>query len=390
MGKRELLLIVAFAIAGAIVYQANAPPPAPGERSFSPRGIIEHIRRGMRGSRASAESLNTSTHPVETAVTELQIATNPVELTIIGEDRADISAELKVHSNGYDDAEARRTAKETALKIDRDGVRLRATINYPEDGRQTANLTLHVPARLQVKVDSTRGRTRIANVAGIETDSGRGNVEIKEVKGRVAGNYRGGELHVVGAGSVKLTTIGTDVRLEQIAGQTSMNMRAGNLRAAGLVGPIDVDTTGVDVELENLEKTTGMVRITAAAGSISLKGLRTEARIDSRSADVDAIVDRPVPLAIYSEAGGRVEITPPPGGYQLDAVASDGSIDVPGGTVQVTGDLQEHRATGAVNGGGPTITIRTTHGNITVREREGTEKNGGATGEKPTTEKRSY
>jgi len=376
MGKRELLLIVAFAVAGAIVYQASAPPPAPGERSFSPSGILEHIRRGMRGNRASAESLNTSTHPVETAVTELQIASNPVELTIIGEDRTDISAELKVHSNAYDDAAAQRTAKETALKIDRNGIRLRATIDYPEEGRQTANLTLHVPARLQVKIDSARGRTRIANVAGIETDNGRGDTEIKQVEGRVAGNYRGGELRVVGAGSVKLTTIGTDVRLEQIAGQTSMNMRAGDLRAAGLGGPIDVDATGVDVELENLEKTAGMVRITAAAGSVSLKGLRTEARIDARGSDVDAIVDHPVPLAIYSEAGGRVEITPPPGGYQLDAVASDGSIDLPAGTVQVTGDGQEHRATGPVKGGGPTITIRTTHGSITLRDREQTEKKG--------------
>jgi hypothetical protein len=30
---------------------------------------------------------------------------------------------------------------------------------------------------------------------------------------------------------------------------------------------------------------------------------------------------------------------------------------------------QEHRATGPLNGGGPTITIRSAHGNITVRSR---------------------
>ena len=124
-----------------------------------------------------------------------------------------------------------------------------------------------------------------------------------------------------------------------------------------------------------------MVRITATAGSVSLRGLATEARLDARNTDVDVIVDRAVPLAIYSEGGSPVEITPPPGGYRLDAVASDGSIEVPEGTVDVTTNGTERRASGAVNGGGETITIRTSHGNITLRPREETER-GGTNGEK--------
>jgi hypothetical protein len=82
-----------------------------------------------------------------------------------------------------------------------------------------------------------------------------------------------------------------------------------------------------------------------------------------------------VPFAVYSEGGSPVEITPPPGGYQLDAVASDGTINVPADTVPVTANGDEHRATGGVNGGGPTITIRTSHGNITLRERGVAETN---------------
>jgi hypothetical protein len=375
MGKRELLLIVAFAIVGAIVYQVTAPPPAPGERSFSPTRLLENIRRGIRGNRASAESVNNSTHLVDAAVSELRIDTTPLELEVVGEDRTDISAELKVHSNAFDDAEAQRTAQVTKLQIERDGNRLKATIDYPNEGRQTANLTLHVPSRLQLRIASGRARTRVVNVAAVETANGRGDTEIKQVKGRVAGNYRGGELRIAGAGSVKLTTSGTDVRLEQISGETSLNMRAGDLRGSELGGPIDLDTTGVDVEFEKLDKVNGMLRITATAGSVSLKGLRTEARIDARNSDVDAVLERAVPFAVYSEGGSPVEITPPPGGYQLDAVASDGTINVPADTVPVTANGDEHRATGPVKGGGPTITIRTSHGTITLREREMPETN---------------
>ena len=57
-----------------------------------------------------------------------------------------------------------------------------------------------------------------------------------------------------------------------------------------------------------------------------MKGLRTEGRIDARGAEVDAVIERAAPLAIYADGGDSVEITPPAGGYQLDAVANDGSI----------------------------------------------------------------
>src|SRR6476660_829979 len=117
MGKRELLLIAAFVVVGAIVYQFTAPPPAAGERSFAPGQIFEHVRRAMRGNRASAELSTRTTYPVESAVSELRFADlKSTNVSITGEDRSDIDAELHVHSNAFDDQEAERTAKESVLK----------------------------------------------------------------------------------------------------------------------------------------------------------------------------------------------------------------------------------------------------------------------------------
>jgi hypothetical protein len=102
---------------------------------------------------------------------------------------------------------------------------------------------------------------------------------------------------------------------------------------------------------------------------LRVSGLRTEARFDLRSVDLEVTLDRAAPLAISSEAGGSIEITPPPGGYQLDAVAKNGEITVPEGTIEVTTSGDEHRATGLIHGGGPTITVRSTHGDVTLKER---------------------
>jgi len=54
MGKRELLLIVAFAVVGLIVYQVTAPAPPAGSRSVTVGGVIEKLRRAARGNRSSS------------------------------------------------------------------------------------------------------------------------------------------------------------------------------------------------------------------------------------------------------------------------------------------------------------------------------------------------
>jgi hypothetical protein len=370
MGKRELLLIVAFVLVGAIVYQFTAPPPAEGERSFQPGQLFDHIRRAIGGNRASADTVNRSTHPVQPDVSELRFEQlKSANLTIIGEDRSDIDAELRVHSNAYDEQEAQQTAKETVLKVDRAGARLALSMFYPDAGVQRATVILKVPQRLAVRLQGGGNELTISHVAALELAGARGKAEISEVSGLVSGSHRGGELHIANAGTIKLTTTGTDAEVERIHGEMTMTMRGGELKSGDLAGPVDLDTNGTDITLERLDKTSGIVRVNAVGGSLDVKGLRTEGRFDVRSTDVEVSIERAAPLAIYSDGGNSIDVTPPSGGYQLDAVAAEGTISLPPGTLEVTSSDQEHRATGPINGGGPTITIRNKRGDITIRER---------------------
>ena len=370
MGKRELLLIAAFVIVGAIVYQTTAPAPAPGERSFAPGQILDHIRRAVRGNQASAEVVTRSTHQVDPEVSELRFEDlRSATLIVTGEDRTNIEAELLVHSNGFDDDEAQRLAKGTELRVDHAGSRLTFSVKYPDPGVQRATMTLKVPARLALKLQGGGRELNIARVAAVELNGSRGTVVVREVSGLVSGGQRGGELHVSNAGSIKLSTNGTETRLEQIRGAVSMTMHGGELRCKDLAGPVDLDTQGVDIALEKLEKATGIVRINAVGESLKVSGLRTEGRFDLRSVDVEVAIDRAAPLAIYSQGGESIEVTAPSGGYQLDAVTKNGEITVPEGTVEVTTSGDERRAEGPIRGGGPTMTLRSEHGDITVRER---------------------
>jgi hypothetical protein len=370
MGKRELLLIAAFAIVGLIVYQFTAPPPAEGERSFAPGQILDHIRRAVRGNQASAELVTKTTYPVAPGVSEIRFGDlRSATLTVTGEDRTDIEAELLVHSNAYDEAEAQRTARDTTLRVDPAGARVTFSVSYPGPGIQRATIALKVPSRLAVKLQGGGRELTIVRVAAVELGGARGTVEVRDVTGQISGAHRGGELHIGNVGSIKLTTTGSDTRIEQVRGEMTMTMRGGELKCKELAGPIDLDTQGTDITLDKLEKTTGIVRINAGGGSLKVNGLRTEGRFDVRGTDIEVTVDHAAPLAVYSEGGESIEVTPPPGGYTLDAVAKNGEITVPPGTIDVTSSGDEHRATGPIKGGGPTITIRSAHGDIAVKER---------------------
>ncbi|PIR16002.1 MAG: hypothetical protein COV48_11155, partial [Elusimicrobia bacterium CG11_big_fil_rev_8_21_14_0_20_64_6] len=77
----------------------------------------------------------------------------------------DIATELRVESDGFDEAEAKQLAGAVALKVSRFADTIVVGWQFPEPGRQQARLTLRVPSRLRLQLDG-RGT---AAVSGLET-----------------------------------------------------------------------------------------------------------------------------------------------------------------------------------------------------------------------------
>jgi hypothetical protein len=291
------------------------------------------------------------------------------DVTITGEDRANLEAELHVRSSGFDTPEAERLARETVLKFDDTASILTVGLFYPEGGRQTVTLALKVPARLSVRMDPGSGSLKITNVAAVDVVSARGETEIGQVAGRVSATQVGGDFRAADIGSLKVTSRGSDVRLDRVRGEAVINVRNGELKGSALAGNVELESNGTDVTIEKLETLTGTLRVNAVNGTVTLRGLRADGRIDARGAEVAVEIDRAAPLAIYSDGDERVTVTAPSAGYQLDAIAQHGRVTVPDETMQVAVNGQEQRATGSVRGGGSTITIRSTRGDIVVKDR---------------------
>ena len=374
MGKRELLLIAGFVAIGVVVYQLTAPPRQSSESGFSIGRILDEIRREVRGRPASAEVTATATHAVPSEVSELRVTLQNSPVTITGEDRTDIATELWVRSNGVDEAEAKSLAGQALLTVEPAGPIVSVSVTLPDEGSQRVRLGLRVPARMLVGFGPTNARIEIAGVEGVELESARGETVIRQIKGRVGVTHRGGDFTVEDAVAVRLNTRGSEVRLARISGESTLQMQGGDLRAAGLLGAVEIESSAADITLEDLQDARGPLRINATGGSVSIRGLGSEARIDGREADIEVTFDRAAPVAIFN-TGDRIQITPPRDGFTLDAVATGGRITIPDALApqissSATPDDKEHRASGIVNGGGPSITIRATRGDIRVNARE--------------------
>jgi hypothetical protein len=376
MGKRELVLISAFVLLGIVVYQLTAPAPPPGSEGVSIGGIFRNIRRGIEGPRESATADSMQTAAVPASVTELRILIpRASDLSVAGEDRSDISASLHVTARGFDQSGAAASARGVKLAIDivGDAILVRQDLlNATPISRGAPppmfSVTLAVPKRLALRMQPHLGRLTLANLAAAEIDGSRGETKISGIGGGLKLVHTGGALDIDGAASLKLTARNSRGTVRHIAGQTSLDCTGGDLALGGIGGPLEIEGQNTNLKIDDDKGMKPPLRINLRGGELRIDRLRAEARIDGRNADIDVRLDAPVPVTIYNF--GQISVTPPAGGYSLDAATSEGHLTVEDGNLRPTEGPDSH-AEGNVRGGGPPITLRTTRGGIQVRKPAG-------------------
>jgi hypothetical protein len=72
------------------------------------------------------------------------------------------------------------------------------------------------------------------------------------------------------------------------------------------------------------------------------------------------------PVTIYNL--GAIVVTGPPGGYTIDAVATEGRITSEDASITATpSEGPDARVSAKIRGGGPTLNLRSTRGRIELR-----------------------
>jgi hypothetical protein len=373
MGKRELVLIVVFVVLGFGVYQLTAPPPPPGSEDISFGGIIGKMKRQIQGARETATADSEMTVPVPAGMRELRVnTTRSNDLTITGEDRLDLAAEMHVTARGYTQDEAKTAANGTKLKIVPAGdalvvsLDISAVKNQPRNiGINQMSIVLKVPRRMTVRIEPHSGKMILSKLAGAEIMGSRGETHITGFTGRVVLTHSGGALEIDELPSLKLTARNSRGTVKRVGGPVAMDAIGGDLAISSVVGPLEIEARNTEIKLDDIKGLKPPLRVNSIGGETRIDGLRTEARVDGRNTTMNVMLAAPAPVTIYNL--GEIRVTAPPGGYTLDAVATEGRITIEDGDLKPT-EPPDPRATGPVRGGGPTLTVRSTRGSITVRK----------------------
>lgn len=365
MGKRELVIALAFVLVGIIAYQFEAPPTASG-RGFSFSQFLQSAHRQLQGDRAEASFTARGTIPVRADWTEVRVSHISHSITITGEPRTDIGYELAVNSTGPDEPTALASAKRTVLTQDDLGSALALGADYPPEGSQVAELTLHVPNRLAVRIDNASGaHVRIEGVAGVRFEGVSGDAVLKHVSGAVTGGLRSGSFSVIDAASLDLSLQAVTATIDGISQTATLTVRSGRCTLSHVAGTVGIDATNTEVVVT---EPAGTVHIGATGGHVSVSRPGRATDIEGHRTGIEVTVAAAVPMTLLtSDDELRLSFPLPPPAVRVEATAAGGSIHADDVDLTVTSDDHtEHLAHDFGGPSAPRIVMRNQRGEIVI------------------------
>jgi DUF4097 and DUF4098 domain-containing protein YvlB len=280
-----------------------------------------------------------------------------------GSDVSSATLKIQIYSTGTDENEARALGKRTQLTTSTAGDILSLDVDYPPEERQRTMLTLTLPRTLRVRV-ARASSIEIIGVAGVEFDETRGEATLTRIGGVIRGTHTGGELTFDTVKDVDMTARRSDLTIKNASGSVRLDLTGGQLVAREVAGGVTLDGNRVSAELDGVR---GPLTADLTQGSLEVTRLSAQARIDARGTELRLTLHTPAAVtAITTDENISVRL-PETGGVSLDATVEDGEIRVPDGVPAPSATDRSAHARAAIRGGGPTIVLRTTHGDIVVR-----------------------
>jgi DUF4097 and DUF4098 domain-containing protein YvlB len=331
-----------------------------------------------------------------------------------GGSQQDITYVIRTHSYGSDERQARREFE--AYKITTSFHADTAFIEGDWQGHRhnlcSGEFVINVPRNLDLaKLETSGGSVTVSGIVGrVEAESGGGKVHLDDIGGsvsaetggdsieigRVDGDLRletgGGKIYITDArGKVTATTGGGNIVLvsgaqgatleagggnidvKKCGGRLKVSTGGGNIELGDISGPVEIETGGGSIRLGWAK---GVVRAETGAGRIELNGVssaRAETGAGGILAKFISSTGERTDSVLETSAGDIVVYIAPDVAMTIRA-----SIDLANGhkiwsdftDIRVTsegGDWpgpKSFTAEGKLNGGGPTLKVRTTTGDI--------------------------
>ena len=269
-----------------------------------------------------------------------------------------------------------------------EGNAITLTVAAVEGGQ--ADLTIEVPSGTPVTMQADRGNLSASDIHGVLViTANHGDVDLSDITGAVTAHINDDDAHVSGhtitgvvlvegrTGNVDLSDVTGGVtlqgdffgttHLEHINGVTRFQTSRTQFEAARVDGEFEVET-GPDLTGSEM---VGPVVLTTKNRNITLERVQGSVKVDNRNGTVSVTSTTPLaPISIVNQKGSVDVGLPGKVGFVLDASTRHGDMENDFGLSTEGEDGQRQTMRGTVSGGGPSVMIGTTDGDVTVRKSE--------------------
>ena len=313
---------------------------------------------------------------------------------VVGGDSEDVVVSGHKILKAYARRDADRANESTPVEIVVQGDRLLIRTNQdraPDNQQISDDLEVTVPRAVAVESRDGRGDYEITDIAGdVELSADRGDVRLTRVEGNARLDIRRSDLirAVDVKGRIDLQGNGSDVELENIAGQVTINgSYKGTLDFKNLAQPLRYEGTrntelnvqavpgriSMDLGAFTASNVVGPLKLVTGSRDIKIAEFTRALVLETERGDIEL---RPAHLPLASmeahSAFGRIDLVlPERAAFQLEATAERGdAVNDFGPQINKEVDGRTETLKGKA-GEGPMIHLTASHGSVSVRK-EGT------------------
>lgn len=305
---------------------------------------------------ASAASEDNVSQHVEAApggklVVDVDFGT--IEVTPGSDDKVGLEAQRKI--DFHDAAREQEYLSATPVTITKEGnvVTVRARSSKPKSWVNSGHsethgrYTIHVPKKFETDLHTGSGDVVLGEITGnTRAKTSGGKLAFRHLEGNVSANTSGGSIDVEDCrGPIKVETSGGDITVADGTGTLDARTSGGRIEVRNFSGDTEVHTSGGNL---NLQRITGKLVGKTSGGSINA----------SIPADVAGDVN-------LQTSAGNIDVSlSTTASVDIDAKTSIGEIfsDLP----LEPSDLKSEHLRGKLNGGGKSVKLQTSVGNITL------------------------
>ena len=226
-------------------------------------------------------------------------------------------------------------------------------------------------------IETGGGNVDVGTVNGdLGVHTGGGSIEVHKANGKVTAETGGGwvEIQSCGQGGANIQTGGNNISIHHCDGRVKASTGGGNLDLSDIGGPVDMETGGGSIHLSSAK---GYVHAETGGGGIELIGVpsahaetgaggivvklvntggeRHDSDLETNAGDITVYIASDVAMNVRASVDMG-------NGHRITSELPDVHVIAEGGQWEKT-----YTAEGKLNGGGPTLKVHTSTGDINFK-----------------------